>query len=381
MTSFSFQTAQDIRFGRGVANSALGEVSKMGKSVLVVTGAQADRHGELIQILTAQGCDIAFYAVPDEPDLAMIEAGVARAKEGKSDVICAIGGGAVIDAGKAIAALSGARYPAVDYFEIVGQNRPLETPPLPFVAVPTTAGTGSEVTKNAVVSIPSHRRKVSLRSPQMFARLAIVDPALCDSCPDTVVLQSGLDAVTQVIEPFLCTKANPMTDALCAGAIPMGLQALRRLVEGRGASAQDQMSYVSLGGGIALANAGLGVVHGIAGPLGGLSQAPHGAICGALLPHALAANHARVPRNNMALAEKFDTVRGWIAQAFGGAPQNAYETLAHWSAKAGLPRLTDLGVTPSDITECAPAALGSSSMRANPCPLTQEDVEAIIRTA
>lgn len=317
--------------------------------------------------------------MPREPDVALIDAGIVAARAAGVDAVVALGGGAAIDAGKSIAALVPAPGPIHDHLEVVGKGLPLAAAPLPFVAIPTTAGTGAEVTRNAVVGVPEHRRKVSLRDRSMLARLAIVDPSLTDHCPRDITLASGLDAITQVIEPFLCTRANPLTDALCRDAIPRGLAALSRLVQSEDPSARDEMAWVSLCGGLALANAGLGAVHGLAGPLGGLTGAAHGAICGTLLAHVLSANAARV--SDPALAGRFDEIRAWIAATLGGTTQDAFATLAGWARANGLPGLDGLGIDAADRTAAAQAAATSSSMKANPVLLIVADLEAVMEAA
>lgn len=213
----------------------------------------------------------------------------------------------------------------------------------------------------------------------MLPRLALVDPALTDTCPLEVTLASGLDAITQVIEPFLCTRANPLTDALCRDAIPRGLRALAGLIECEDPALRDEMAWVSLCGGLALANAGLGVVHGLAGPLGGLSAAAHGAICGALLPHALALNERQAtdPR----VLARMAAIRGWISEVLGGTPDRAYDTLAGWSRDAGLPGLNAHGISEADRIAAARAAATSSSMKANPVPLAEEMLAEIMDQA
>ena len=235
------------------------------------------------------------------------------------------------------------------------------------------------MTRNAVILVPEHRRKVSLRDPRMLPRLAIIDPALTDQCPRAITLASGLDAVTQVIEPYISTRATPLTDALCLAAIPLGLAALHRLMQGEQVQARDDMAFVSLCGGLALANAGLGVVHGLAGPLGGLANAPHGAICGALLPHALVQNRARV--TDPQRAARIDRVLGWIGAAFGVAPDQAAARLALWSRDSGLPGLSAIGISKADATAAAVAAAASSAMQANPVALDQADLMAILQAA
>ncbi|SIS72375.1 hypothetical protein SAMN05421772_103280 [Paracoccus saliphilus] len=381
-TPFAFATATEILFGRGQAAEAPARITGLGQRVLLVHGSNPARSEWLRRGLAASGCKVADYPVGAEPDMMMIEAGVDKAREVGAQAIVAIGGGAVIDAGKAIAALVPATRPMLDHLEVVGQGLSLDLDPLPFVAMPTTAGTGAEVTRNAVIGVPEHRRKVSLRDARMLPRLAIVDPALTDGCPRAVTLSSGLDAITQVIEPYVCTRANPMTDALCRDAIPRGLAALRRLMEAEDARARDEMAWVSLCGGLALANAGLGAVHGLAGPLGGLTGAAHGAICGILLPHVLIANRAAVTDQN--LAARLDEVGAWIGYAFDlpaeGLGQSA-SALADWSRANELSSLTGLGVDAQAQEAAARAAASSSSMKANPAALSVASLEEVMRAA
>ncbi|MFC3629787.1 iron-containing alcohol dehydrogenase [Paracoccus angustae] len=389
---FAFATAAGILFGRGQSSAAAGRVAELGRRVLLVYGRDAGRAVWLADALAGQGCAVTGFSVPREPDVALIEEGVDTA--GDAQAVVALGGGAVMDAGKAIAGLVPATRPLLDHLEVVGRGLPLDNPPLPFVAIPTTAGTGAEATRNAVIGVPEHRRKVSLRDARMLPRLAIVDPALTDGCPRAVTLASGLDAITQVIEPYVCTRANPLTDALCRDAIPRGLAALRRLMENGGAephstgnvrndpAARDDMALVSLCGGLALANAGLGAVHGLAGPLGGLTGAPHGAICGALLPHVLGAN--RRAATDPSTIERLDQIARWIGAAFDtphASMPEAARALADWSHRAGLPALSALGVGPEAQAAAAEAAAGSSSMKANPAALTASDLRRIMEDA
>ncbi|WP_036176466.1 iron-containing alcohol dehydrogenase [Palleronia rufa] len=365
--TFTFRTAGEIRFGRGVAAEAAPWAVARGRRVCVVGGASAGRSDGLAAALEALGCEVVRLSVPREPDVALVEDGVRRARG--AEVVLALGGGSAIDAGKALAALLPAPGGAMRHLEVVGEGRPLDADPLPFAAIPTTAGTGAEVTKNAVIAVPQMRRKVSLRDDRMLADLALVDPSLTDGCPKPVTLASGLDAVCQVIEPYLSARANPLTDALCRAAIPAGLQALARLMEVEDADARDRMAWVSLCGGMALANAGLGVVHGLAGPLGGVSGAPHGAICGALLPHGLAANRAAG-----AVPERIAEVEAWSRAALGG-------DIGDWARRHGLPRLGEMGLSRDDIRDVAEAAAGSSSMRGNPVALEAGVLVGILEAA
>lgn len=382
LPAFSFMTATEIFFGRGQAAHAAARVAALGKRVLLVHGATPARADWLCSALEAMGAGVGRFAVPHEPDMALVEAGLAQARDQQAEVIVALGGGAVIDAGKAIASLVPAPRPMRDHLEVVGKGLPLDAAPLPFVAMPTTAGTGAEVTRNAVIAVPEERRKVSLRDPRMLPRIAIVDPALTDLCPRGVTLASGLDAITQVIEPYVSTRANAFTDALCRDAISRGLSALRRLMEAEDPAARDEIAWVSLAGGVALANAGLGAVHGLASPLGGLSNAPHGAICGVLLPHVLLANWLAVA--DISAAARLDEVGRWIASALGAESSDlaaACKTLADWSRAAGLPSLTELGITAEDRAEAAVAAATSSSMKANPATLTATTLAEVMAAA
>ena len=381
-TAFSFMTATEILFGRGQAGQAVTKIAALGPRVLLVHGRDASRADWLSDALDDAGTAVARFAVPGEPDMDLIAAGLNAARNHGAAAVVALGGGAVIDAGKAIAALVPATRPILDHLEVVGRGLPLDAAPLPFAALPTTAGTGAEVTRNAVIGVPEHRRKVSLRDARMLPRLAVVDPALTDGCPRAVTLASGLDALTQVIEPFTSTRANAMTDALCRDAIPQALPALLRLMKGEDSAARDTMAWVSLCGGLALANAGLGAVHGLAGPLGGLTGAAHGAICGALLPPVLRANRRAV--SDPALARRLDQVGHWIGDAFGqpyATLDNACNLLADWSRQAGLKRLADLGIGTDARSDAAEAAATSSSMKANPALLTTKTLRAIMAEA
>ena len=375
--SFSFLTATEILFGRGQSQIVAARIAAMGRRILLVHGRDASRCAWLVQALQDHGCTVQTHDIIAEPDIDAIQAGVDAANDAR--VILAFGGGAVIDAGKAIAALVPATRPMMDHLEVVGRGLPLDHAPLPFVAIPTTSGTGAEVTRNAVISVPEHRRKVSLRDNRMLPRLAIVDPALTDNCPRAVTLASGLDAITQVIEPYICTNANPLTDALCRDAIPRGLAALRVLVQREDPDARDEMAWVSLCGGLALANSGLGAVHGLAGPLGGLTGAAHGAICGALLPAVLVKNRAKV--KDALLAARMDQVGEWIGAAFEAPDASipkAADMLAAWSRDCGLAGLSALGIDQEAQLLAAKAAATSSSMKANPAQLTETDLMQIM---
>lgn len=366
-----------ILFGRGEAAKTAGLAAGFGPRVLVVHGRDAARAAWLLADLNRAGCGVHALICAKEPDLPMLEAALATARVFAPDVVIGLGGGAVLDLAKALAGLIPATGKVLDHLEGAGQGLPLSQNPLPFVAVPTTSGTGAEATKNAVIDVPAQRRKVSLRDDRMMARLAIVDPALTDGCPRGVTLSSGLDALTQVIEPYLCNRANPATDALARAAIPMALAALPALMQGEDAGARDAMAWVSLSGGLALANAGLGAVHGLAGVIGGVTGAAHGAICGTLLPFVIAANRAAMPAGPV--AERLAEVDAMLSTAFGGGPGT--EALHRWSRRNGLPGLAALGLDAKDHGSVAAAAAGASSMKANPVVLPEAVLQAILRAA
>ena len=377
--AFTFLTAGEICFGRGVAGKAVARALGFGARVLMVHGANPARAEWLMEGLRGAGAEVVGFACGHEPDVGLIEAGVEAARDHGAQVVVSLGGGAVIDAGKAVAALVPATRPMLDHMEVVGRGLPLEADPLPFIALPTTAGTGAEVTKNAVIGVPEAGRKVSLRDARMLPDLALVDPGLTDGLPKAVTLASGLDAVTQVIEPYVSSKANRMTDALCRAAIAPGLRALRLLVDvGEDQAARDDLAWCSLSGGLALANAGLGAVHGLAGPIGGVSPAPHGAVCGRLLPFVLEENARRAEG---VTAVRLAEVRGWIAEAFGGAPDEAPATLEAWAREAGLPGLQAMGLAPDQFEGVAEAAVASSSMKGNPVALDVACLHKILHCA
>ena len=375
MSGFEILTAGRVVFGRGRAIEAAKAIRAHGTRVLLLRGghAGADRLAEDLREL---GAEVEEVRQKGEPVLDDLDAVVARGREMRAEVVAALGGGSVIDMAKAAAALIPAPGGAMRHLEVVGEGHPLEAAPLPFIALPTTAGTGAEVTKNAVIGVPSHGRKVSLRDDRMLADLAIIDPALTDDAPREVTLASGLDAVTQVIEPYLSCRATPFTDALCRDAIPRGLAALSRLMRAEEAQARDDLALTSLFGGLALANAGLGAVHGFAGVLGGRTGAPHGALCGRLLPGVLRANAEAVAGQGGDTA-RHGEVAGWIGMALG-EDGDSLDTLEAWIDACGLPRLGAMGVAAADIPDLAEASRGSSSMRGNPVALPVEALEKVL---
>ncbi len=380
---FEFATATRILFGAG----SLGELGSVavsfGRRALLVTGRTPERAGPARERLRAAGVETVVFSVAHEPGVEDVRRGVRCAQEEKASVVVACGGGSALDAGKAIAALLGNGGDPLDYLEVVGRGRPLEKPSLPFVAVPTTAGTGSEVTRNAVLSSAEHGVKASLRSPLMLARAAIVDPDLLCDLPQAVVAASGLDAFAQLVEPFVSRRANPLVDALCREGIARSARSLRRAYEGELTPAvRTDLALASLFGGLALANAGLGAVHGFAAPAGGLFDAPHGAACAALLPAVVRVN-ARALRlrdpDSAALARY-----GEVAEIVTGRPVGV-EGLAAWVEELvralNVPGLAQWGAREADLPALVAKARAASSMKGNPIALDDAELEEIARAS
>ena len=288
---FDFATASRILFGCGRRQDLAAEVSQLGRRALIVCGRDPRRIEFLRESPEGAGLFHDVLCIPGEPTIDVIQAGVEQARKANVQVVVAVGGGSPIDAGKAIAALVANDGELLDYLEVIGAGQPLKQKGLPFVAVPTTAGAGAEVTKNAVIKSTEHQVKVSLRHPSMLADCVIVDPELTVSLPPLVTAATGMDALTQLIEPFVCKKATPMTDSFCREGLARVGRSLKRAVEcGSDLSARTDMCLGALLGGLALANSGLGAVHGFAGPIGGRYEAPHGAVCAGLLPHVTRVN-------------------------------------------------------------------------------------------
>ena len=383
-TCFGFATATRIVFGAGTLGEAGPAAKAMGRRALLITGRTAERADSLRELLAAEGIATVEFAVRGEPTTEVARLGTERARESGCDLVVGFGGGSVLDAGKAIAALVANQGDPLDYLEVIGRGQPLESPPLPYIAIPTTAGTGAEVTRNAVLGSPEHGVKVSLRSALMLPRLALVDPELTYSLPPEVTASTGLDALTQVMEPYVAKRANPMTDALCREGMRRAARSLRRACQqGDDPAAREDMALTSLFGGLALANAGLGAVHGFAGPLGGMFHAAHGAICARLLPHVMAANiralQQRLPESPA--LRRYDEIARLLA---GKAEANADDGVA-WVQELcralKVPSLRSYGMTETDLPSAVEKSSVASSMRGNPIELTPAELTQILERA
>ena len=381
---FEFATSGRIVFGPGTWREAIVIARGFGPTALVVTGRNASRSEPLCTALREVGIHPVTFAVPGEPTTDLISEGVRVARAGECDQIIAFGGGSAIDAGKAIAALLTNDGALLDYLEVIGHGRPLRVAPAPCIALPTTAGTGAEVTRNSVLASPTHRVKVSLRSPLMLPRAAIVDPELTLGLPADLTASTGLDALTQLIEPFLSCRANPLVDALCREAIPRVARSLRRACQRPDdLAAREDMALASLFGGLALANAGLGAVHGFAGPIGGMFPAPHGAVCAALLPHVLEIN-ARALRDRCPDSEAWHRCDE-VAHLLTGRAQATLADGVRWIGELvndlQIPGLRAHGLEAADKREVVEKSRQASSMKANPLPLTECELGEIFERA
>jgi alcohol dehydrogenase class IV len=384
---FEFATAGRIIVGAGRAAGLPDLLAGLGRRVLVCTGADPSRHDDLLADLRGTA---AIFAVPGEPTVDLARAGTAAAREHDADVVLAIGGGSVIDTAKAVAMLLGNGGDPLDYLEVVGEGRPITRPAAPCVAVPTTAGTGAEVTANAVLASPEHGIKASLRSPLMIPRVALVDPRLALSCPPSVTAASGLDALTQCLEPFVSVKANPLTDgAAREGLRRAGIGLRQAYADGADLAARYDMAVCSLLGGIALANAKLGAVHGLAGVIGGMAAVPHGMACAALLVPVTEANVANLraapqtpsARSVLDVLDRYTEAARLLTARPAATIEDGLAWIRETTALLAVPPLSSYGLRPQDTPEIAAKAAVSSSMQGNPVPLTQPQLQAILAQA
>jgi alcohol dehydrogenase class IV len=380
-----FATAHRILFGVGMLREGVDAMAAMGRRALVVTGRQPARAQPLLEMLGQPGTMTAWtFSIPGEPNVSQVEEGAALARKEDLELVIGFGGGSPIDAAKAIAAMATNQGAVLDYLEVVGRGQILSRAPLPCVAIPTTAGTGAEVTRNAVLASPAHRVKASLRSPLLLPRLAVVDPDLTQQLPADLTASTGLDALTQLIEPFVSVRANPLTDGFCREGLVRVARSLRRAwASPNDTAARSDMAFGSLLSGLALANAGLGVVHGFAAPIGGMFPAPHGAVCAALLSPAIEVN-VRVCRERHGdgpAAARFDEVGRMLTGRPDAGARDAVTWVQEICAELRMPALREYGIQPAHVPEICAKAAQSSSMKGNPIPLTAVELEEILRRA
>jgi alcohol dehydrogenase class IV len=381
--NFEFATAARIVFAPGASKQLPRIARDFGTRALVVTGRDAARAAVTLNALKDAGVAAESLSIDGEPTLQPVRQS-ARIARGNYDLVIGLGGGSAIDAAKAIAALATNSGEPLDYLEVIGDARPLENAPLPFIAVPTTAGTGAEVTRNAVLGSPEHKAKASMRSPFMLAKVAVIDPDLTLDLPRSVTVNTGLDALTQVLEPYVSTRANSFTDAFCSEGMKRISACLTRVVrDGHDRLARESMSFASLLGGLALANAGLGIVHGFAAALGCMLNSPHGGLCAAVLPHGVRLN-IRALRERATGGERLERYREaarTLTLNVNAEAEDCARYLAELCQQLSVPSLRSYGLKREQIPEVVEKAAKASSTRSNPIQLTAEELTEIAERA
>jgi alcohol dehydrogenase class IV len=381
---FEFATATRIVFGGGVSHRIGAEAAALGRRAFVLTGSRPERSNAILQQLHNHHVNCSVFRIAAEPTTDLALKAVAQARAFAADLVIGVGGGSVIDTGKVVAAMLNNGGDLYDYLEGVGAGRAIERMSAPFIAMPTTAGTGAEVTRNAVLESPADRVKVSMRSVFMLPRLALVDPELTLGLPPAMTAATGLDALTQLIEAFVTPQANPLTDGICREGLRRAAASLRAAVaDGADRHAREEMCLASLFGGLALANSRLGAVHGIAGPFGGMFKAPHGAVCGRLLPFVLAANLAALQERSAdpAARDRFRDAARILTADPNAAVEDGLEWVRALCAELAVPPLSAYGFTQAHAAELAARALKSSSMRGNPIAFEAAELQKILLEA
>jgi len=381
---FEFATATRILFGLGKIDEVGPLAAGLGRRILLVGGRTSSRVQRLSSLLQDHGVEILYFQVSGEPTTELVREGVGLARQKACDVVIGFGGGSCLDAGKAIAALAANEGDVYDYLEVIGKGKMLTRPSVPYIAIPTTAGTGTEVSRNAVLGAPEFGVKVSLRSPYMLARLAIIDPTLTYSVPPEITACTGLDALTQLIEPFVCVSPNPLIDAIAREGIK---RAARSLVQayhhGDDESARVDMSIAALFSGFALANAKLGAVHGFAGVLGGRLDAPHGAICARLLPDVMSINVRALGEREpwSETLHRYDEVAQILTGSSAARAADSISWITEVCKTLKIPQLSTYGLRSEDFPVIIEKSARASSMRGNPITLTPEEMEEVLGRA
>ncbi len=391
ITDFSVSRLPRIEFGAGALTRLPAIARQYGTRALLVTGSSSFKHSPFWATVTnglaAQGISWTHLAIPSEPSPQMIDGAVHIQRGNPVDVVIGIGGGSALDAAKAIAGLLEPGNSVMDHLEGVGPERSYAGPATPFIAVPTTAGTGSEATKNAVLSVQGAEGfKKSFRDEKLVAEYALIDPDLLVTCPPAVIAANGMDAFTQLLESYVSSRAAPLTDSLAWGgmnAIRDGLLAL--YADSNNAAARERMAYAALVSGITLAQVGLGSVHGLAAPLGAFFPIPHGVACGTLVARATRINIdtllAREPTHPA--LEKYARAGRLLSKQGGLSLTDAHaallDTLEAWTQALSLPTLAHYGVTHADIPRIVANSRGSS-MKTNPVMLTDSEIAAILES-
>jgi len=381
---FEFATATRIIFGQGTLKEVAPLSAEMGNRACVVTGRTIERAQSLLEQLDQQRIGYVTFNVSGEPTTTTAKAAVKLARQAKSNLVISIGGGSVLDTGKVVAAMLTNRGELENYLEAVGAGKPLTRNAVPHIAIPTTAGTGAEVTRNAVLNVPEHHVKVSMRSPVMLPRLAVVDPVLTHSMPPSVTASTGLDALTQLMEVYVSNQANPLTDGICREGLKCAGRSLRRAFEdGSNQIAREDMALASLFSGLGLANAKLGAVHGFAGPLGGMLSAGHGAICARLLPFVMDVNVRALQsrKAGSAALARYDEIAQLLTGKAAAQAADGVAWIKSLCTTFKVTSLAEFGLKEEDFPTVLAKSQRSSSMKGNPIELTEDELLEILKKA
>ena len=378
--SFQFATSTGIIFENGCFKKVPDLIKEFGCKVLIVTGKNAIRSNQLSDLLKLSNIEFEIFRVLSEPTTHDIEKGTDLARKSECNVIVGIGGGSAIDSAKAIAALVTNKGALTDYLEIIGKGRKLDEAPLPFIAIPTTAGTGAEVTKNSVIKSTEKNVKVSLRSDLMFPNIAVIDPELTLTMPPEITASTGIDALTHLLETFVSCQSNPFIDTLCReGMKRISSSLVRAFTDGKDMEARENMAMASMLGGMALANVKLGAVHGFAGPLGGMYPVPHGAVCACLLPAVMEVNIATLKEKKLdKQLLKFDEVARILTQNNMAVAEDGTIWVKEMVKKLKIPSLSEFHLSSESFPELIEKAQNSSSMKGNPVELEYEKLYEIL---
>ncbi len=375
--SFQFATASQIIFGKDSVKKVPGLLNEHGKRILLVTGKNKGR-AKIFAEFISSNVGITGFQIVSEPTIEMINNGVQKARQNKCEAIVGFGGGSVIDAAKAIAALVPNEGEIMDYLEVIGKGKPLLKKPLPVIAIPTTSGTGAEVTKNSVIKSNEHKVKVSLRSHFMYPDYAVIDPKFMVSMPPEITASTGIDALTHLLETFVSSQSNPFIDMFCREGMKRISISLENAYEnGSNLEARENMAMAGLLGGMALANVKLGAVHGFAGPLGGMFPAPHGIVCARFLPAVMEMNMDVLKEQNQSL-EKYHEVAKILTRSKKAVASDGIVWVENLIKKLKIPALSAYGISENYFPELVEKAKKSSSMKGNPVLLNNEQLMWIL---
>lgn len=382
--TFQFATANRIIFGTQTSRTIPDRASMWGKRIFLIIGSNPQRSQWLKDGLISKKLAVEIISISGEPDVPAVLEAVQQARQFKADVVVGIGGGSVLDTGKVVSAMLTNDGDLMDYLEVIGHGRAIQKPPVPYIAVPSTAGTGTEVTKNAVITSPEHRVKVSMRHAWMIPELAVIDPELTYSIPSDVTASTGLDALTQLIEPYLSRKHNPMTDAVCEEGLKRAAESIQKVYDnGNDPGARENMAIASLFGGLALANAKLGAVHGIAGPMGGMFPVPHGVVCARLLPYVMETNLRILQKqhSDSMLIGCFHRLGRLLTGNYHASSEDALTWIQNLCDHLEVRPLSEFGVRREAFPEIIQKSMKASSMQGNPVRLNEDDLKGILEKA